>query len=94
MCPTLYTKRKIADMRYGKYQITEEERADRERGVKQILAILRLEGQCPGPHGMALYQKYIDGDYTYEECLELKKKVSLMDVKLLRDELYKKYNLS
>ena len=81
-------------MRYGKYQITAEERADRERGVKQALAILRLEGQSPGPNGMALFQEFINGDRTYEECLELKIKVSLMDVKLLRDELYKKYNLS
>ena len=74
-------------MRYGKYQITAEERAKREENVTQALAILRLEGQCPGPHGMALFQKFIDGDHTFEECLELRKKVAILDLKLLDKEL-------
>ena len=74
-------------MRYGKYQITAEERANREEYITQALAILRLEGQCPGPHRMALFQEFINGDRTYEECLELRTKVAILDLKLLDKEL-------
>lgn len=81
-------------MRYGKYQITAEERADREKYITQALAIFRLEGQCPGPHGMALFQSYIDGDHTFEECLELRKEVAVLDLKLQYEELCKQFSIN
>lgn len=86
--------RKVADMRHGKYQITAKEQANREKYITQALAIFRLEEQCPGPHGMALFQKYIDGDHTFEECLELRKEVAILDLKLQYEELCKKFNIS
>lgn len=78
-------------MRYGKYQITETERAEREENVTQALAILRLEGQTPGPNGLALFREFVNGNYTYEECLEERKKVAILDLKLQDEESRKQF---
>lgn len=47
--------------------ITEQERARRQREVENALASGRLEGLEPSPGAMAIYTRYIDGEFTLEQ---------------------------
>lgn len=54
-------------------KISEEERQRRIEAAAMGRASVALEGLIVSPEAEALFQKYIDGELTIEECIELLK---------------------
>lgn len=75
----------------GKLKITKKEHTQRKFYVNEALAIVRLEGQNPGPNALAVFDEYVAGNITYDELSALIFKAALTDVKELHISLNKQY---
>lgn len=47
--------------------VTDKAREQRARDVANALASGRLEGLEPSPEALAIFQRYVDGELTFEE---------------------------
>lgn len=76
-------------MTYGKYKITSQERENRKQNIKQALAIVGLERQHPGINVISLYDDYINGDLSWNECSSLLPSAAIKDLQLYYARLQK-----
>ncbi|GAB2961733.1 hypothetical protein GCM10027048_32490 [Hymenobacter coalescens] len=46
-------------------------RQERERGANNSIAILMSNGPAPSPESVAIMQRYVDGELSIDEAIEL-----------------------
>lgn len=71
--------------------ITEQERLEREKMVKEALANVRLEGGNLGSHALLVYDEFIAGKFDFDECKQKIFQAAIIDLKELSKKLDKEF---
>lgn len=71
--------------------ITNTERLKRTKMVNQALAIVRLEGQNPGPRALSVYDEFIEDKFGFDECKQKLFQAAADDLKEQSKKLDKEF---
>ncbi|MDF7671456.1 hypothetical protein PT276_09675 [Orbaceae bacterium ESL0721] len=71
--------------------MADKKESEREHNIKQALAIVRLEGQEPGPNALAVLEKYRDGNITHDKLEILLREAALKDLTAQHDDLNRRF---